>query len=195
VLEGPLLDVQRDAVTGEEIETFVPKVLAEKGVRFALSSEDPNTRAPAYQAALAMAHGLERGAALDAVTRIPAEILGLGNEVGSLEKGKLGNVLLYSGDPLSVTAWVEQVVLEGKVVYERAKDVRNKHLLEGVQPAGTAPATAASEGEDPEHEGEKAKGEKTDEKKDDESKDKEESEDDEGDDKGGDDEEPKGGDR
>jgi imidazolonepropionase-like amidohydrolase len=157
ILEGALLDVQRDPISGEEVETFVPKVLADKGIRFALSSEDPNTRSLAYQAALAVGQGLERAAALDAVTKVPAEILGLGNEVGSLERGKLGNVLLFSGDPLSVTAWVEQVVLEGKLVYERAKDLRNKHLLEGVQPAGTAPPTVGEAGEDPEHEGEKAK--------------------------------------
>jgi hypothetical protein len=148
-------------------------VLQEKGVRFALSSEDPNTRAPAFQAALAIGYGLDRKVALDAVTRVPAEILGLGAEVGSLEAGKLGNVLLFSGDPLSITSWVEHVVIEGKPVYDRSKDLRNKHLLEGVQPPGTAPATAA-EGEDPEHAGEKgeSKDEKAgDEKKEDEKKD------------------------
>ena len=156
VLEGMLVDVQRDPITGEEIETFTPGVLHEKGVRFALSSEDPNTRAPAFQAALAIGRGLERAVALDAVTRVPAEILGLGNEIGSLEKGKLGNVVLFSGDPLSITSWVEHVVIEGKPVYERSKDVRNKHLLEGVQPPGTAPPSAAEPAKDPEHEGEKA---------------------------------------
>lgn len=160
VLEGALVDVQRDPISGEEIETFTPAVLHSKGVRFALSSESPNTRAPAYQAALAIGHGLERSVALDAVTRVPAEILGLGNEVGSLEKGKLANVLLFSGDPLSVTSWVEHVVLEGRPVYERASDVRNRHLLEGVQPAGTAPPSIGEPGQDPEHEGEESGGEK-----------------------------------
>jgi imidazolonepropionase-like amidohydrolase len=154
VLEGPVVDVQRDPITGEESETFAPAVLHAKGIRFALSSEDPNTRPPAFQAALAIGQGLERAVALDAVTRVPAEILGLGNEVGSLEKGKLGNVLLFSGDPLSITSWIEHVVVEGELVYDRSKDVRNKHLLEGVQPPNTAPATIA-QGEDPEHAGEK----------------------------------------
>jgi imidazolonepropionase-like amidohydrolase len=158
VVEGDLVQIERDPVTGEERETFVPGVLHEKGIRFALSSENPNTRAPAYQAALAVGQGLERSVALDAVTRVPAEILGLGNEVGSLEKGKLANVLLFSGDPLSVTSWVEHVVVEGRHVYERAKDVRNKHLLEGVQPAGTAPPSAAEAGKDPEHEDEQDSG-------------------------------------
>ena len=164
VLETALVDVQRDPITGEEVETFVPGVLHEKGVRFALSAEDPNSRAPAFQAALAIGRGLDRAVALDAVTKVPAEILGLGNELGSLERGKLGNVLLFSGDPLSITSWVEHVVIEGKPVYDRSKDVRNKHLLEGVQPPGTAPETAA-QGEDAEHAGEGEKGEKKDKEK------------------------------
>ncbi|MDP6838526.1 MAG: amidohydrolase family protein, partial [Planctomycetota bacterium] len=78
--------------------------------------------------------------ALAAVTTVPADILGLGKRVGSLEKGKDGNVLLLSGDPLSVTSFVEYVVLEGSTVYDRSKDVRMRHLLEGETPEGTAPA-------------------------------------------------------
>lgn len=150
VLEGSLVDVQRDPVTGEETETFVPGVLKEKGIRFALSAEDPNSRSLTYQAALAIARGLTRAEALDAVTKVPAEILGLGNELGALEKGKLANVALYSGDPLSITSYVEHVVIEGKPVYDRSKDVRMKHIVEGRQPAGTAPP-ALGGGEDPEH--------------------------------------------
>ena len=159
VLEGTLVDVQRDPITGEEIETFTPGVLHEKGIRFALSSEDPNTRAPAYQAALAVGRGLDRAVALDAVTKVPAEILGLGSELGSLEKGKAGNVVLFSGDPLSITSWVEHVVIEGKQVYERSKDVRNKHLLTGEQPASTAPPSAAEPAQGEKAEKEKEEGE------------------------------------
>jgi adenine deaminase len=113
------------------------------------------------------------------VTKVPAEILGLGNEVGSLEKGKAGNVVLFSGDPLSITSWVEHVVIEGKPVYDRSKDVRNKQLLTGAQPAGTAPPSAAEgekasekekekekkSGEAGEEGGEEKKEEKKDEKK------------------------------
>jgi len=157
VLEGSLVDVRRDPITGEEIETFTAGVFHDKGIRFALSSESPETRSPAYQAALAIGRGLDRAVALDAVTRIPAEILGLGNEVGSLEKGKLGNVLLFSGEPLSITSWVEHVVLEGEHVYDRSQDLRTKQLLEGVTPAGAAPPTLGEAGDDPEHEGGGAK--------------------------------------
>ena len=178
VLEGSLVDVQRDPVSGEEHETFVPGVLKEKGIRFALSSEDPNTRSLAYQAALAVARGLTRTEALEAVTKVPAEILGLGNELGALEQGKLGNVTLYSGDPLAITSWVEHVIIEGKPVYDRSKDVRVKHILEGQQPVGTAPP-ALGGGEDPEHADDKSgKDEKKDEEKS-ESKDGEDKQEDE----------------
>lgn len=147
VLGANLLHVERDPVTGKEIETFVPKKFAEKGVRFALQSLNPPAQALWFQAAMCVGHGLDRQAALDAVTRVPAEILRLGDRVGSLEPGKDGNVVLLSGDPLSVRSRVEYVVIEGRVVYDRSKDVRMRHLIEGVeQPnAGQAGVEAASD--------------------------------------------------
>ena len=85
ILSGDMVHTRRDPVTGEELETFVPGVLEEKGVRYALSSRNANTNSLWYQAALAVGHGIERQAALDAVTTVPAEILGLGKDVGSDE--------------------------------------------------------------------------------------------------------------
>lgn len=138
VLDGDLVHVERDPITGEETETFVPGVLRDAGVRFALSSQNASTRSLWYQAATAMGLGLTREQAIDATTRVPAEILGLGNRVGALEVGRDANVVLYSGDPLSITSFVEHVVIEGEHVYDRSTDVRMKHLLQGEQPPGTA---------------------------------------------------------
>jgi imidazolonepropionase-like amidohydrolase len=152
VLEGDQVHVERDPFTGEEVETFVPGVLQENGIRFALSSGDSSTRSLWFQAALAVGYGLDPEVARAAVTKTPAEILGLGKEVGSLEVGKLGNVVLFSGDPMSITSWVEHVVIEGEEVYDRTKDVRNKHLLEGVQPPGTMAAPPEDDTEDAEDE-------------------------------------------
>jgi imidazolonepropionase-like amidohydrolase len=151
VLEGDLVEVSRDQITGEETETFVPAILREKGIRFALSAENPSSRSLTYQAALAVGRGLERQVALEAITKVPAEILGMADQIGSLEVGKLGNVVLFSGDPLSVTSWVEHVVLEGTPVYDRRDDLRVKQLLEGTQPPGTAPATMAEGSSGHEH--------------------------------------------
>ncbi len=140
VWEGDLVHVERDPIDGELRETFVPSELDRRGVRFALSAENPASQSLWYQAALSTGLGLPREKAIAAVTTVPAEILGLGKRVGSLEPGKDGNVLLLSGDPLSVSSWVERVVIEGKPVYDRSKDIRIQHLLEGKTPPGTAPS-------------------------------------------------------
>ncbi|QDU65053.1 amidohydrolase family protein [Engelhardtia mirabilis] len=141
ILQGSQMDTETDPVTGEETETFVPGVFAEKGITFALSSENASSNSLWFQAARAVAHGLDRAAALDAVTTTPAAILGLGDQVGSLEVGKLADILLLSGDPLSSQSWVEHAFIEGNHVYDRSKDVRNKYIFEGQQPLGAGSAS------------------------------------------------------
>jgi imidazolonepropionase-like amidohydrolase len=140
VVLGPtLLHVERDPITGKEIETFVPKVFSDKKVRYALQSLNPTSQSLWYQAATCVGYGIDRKQALDSVTRTPAEILRLGDRVGSLEKGHDGNVNLLSGDPLSVTSTVQYVVIEGNLVYDRSKDSRARQLLEGIEQANAAP--------------------------------------------------------
>lgn len=143
VLQGGVMHVEYDALTGEEIETFVPKVLHDKQIRFALTSANATSESLWFQAALCVGHGLPRADAIAAVTTQPAAILGLEKRVGSLEVGKDGNVLLLSGDPLAITTWVERVIVEGKDVYDRSKDVRVQHLIDGKAPANTAAAGAS----------------------------------------------------
>ena len=135
VLGTELLHIERDPVSGEEIETFVPRVMRDAGVRFALQSDSSSSLW--YQAATCLGYGFTREEALAAATRVPAEMLGLEDRVGALAPGGDGNVVLLSGDPLSVTSHVEYVVLAGELVYDRSADVRNKHLLEGVVPENT----------------------------------------------------------
>ncbi len=151
ILDDDMMHIERDPITGKEKETFVPGVLHDKGIRFALSSRNASTNSLWYQAALAIGQGLDRDVALAAVTTVPAEILGMGNDVGSLAVGRHGNVALFSGDPLEVTSWVEHLVIEGKEVYDRSKDVRNRHLLEGTQPPGTASERHGSKEGEHEH--------------------------------------------
>lgn len=159
ILSPQLVYIERDPVTGKEIETFVPGVFDKKGVRFALQSSGNSAQGLWMQAATCVAWGLERQKALDAVTRTPAEMLKLGKRVGSLEKGKDGNVLLLSGDPLKVTSTVQYVVIEGNLVYDRSKDTRTKFLREGKEQPNTAPSSAMVQGNPAaavccEHEGE-----------------------------------------
>src|SRR5207244_4269566 len=142
VLNLSLVYTERDPITCKEIETFVPGVFKEKKVRFALQSLNPTAQSLWFQAATRQGYGFDRKEALDAVTRIPAEILRLGKRVGTLEAGKDGNVVLFSGDPLAVTSTVQYVVLDGNVVYDRSKDTRARHLLEGAEQNNAAPTTS-----------------------------------------------------
>jgi len=141
VVLGPqLLYVERDPITGKEIETFIPGVFREKKVRFALQSLNPSTQSLWFQAATCVGYGIPRDEAIAAATKVPAEILRLGDRLGSIEKGKDGNILLLSGDPLAVTSSVEYVVLDGNLVYDRSKDVRVQQVIEGIEQPNAAPA-------------------------------------------------------
>lgn len=159
VLDAELVFRERDPITGKEVETAVAPIFAKKGVKFALqtartsySQKYLNT-----QAAASVRSGVEREAALKAITQWPAEILGLGDRIGSIEKGRDANILILSGDPLATATFVEKVVLEGQIVYERDKDERLKRLtnisedtkkrMESAtsKPAESKPAAGSSE--------------------------------------------------
>jgi hypothetical protein len=56
-------------------------------------------------------------------------MLGVEDRLGSLEVGKAGYVVVFSGDPLDFNSWVEKAYIDGVLAYDRAKDVRLKELL------------------------------------------------------------------
>jgi imidazolonepropionase-like amidohydrolase len=93
-------------------------ILAKAGVKVALGSGGQSGAIDILTAAtFAVRHGMDRDEALKAITITPAEILGVADRVGSLEKGKDADIVVLSGDPLSVTTCVEKVILNGKTVY------------------------------------------------------------------------------
>jgi imidazolonepropionase-like amidohydrolase len=103
-------------------------LLAKAGVKFALASFGYGYGLPgsAYQgrwlllnAALNTGFGLSEDEALKAITINPAEILGVANRVGSLAQGKDADVVILSGPPLGLKTWVEQVFIDGTLVYTR----------------------------------------------------------------------------
>jgi imidazolonepropionase-like amidohydrolase len=97
--------------------------LAKAGVKFAFSSGDnTNVRLVPFQAAISVAWGLGRDAAIKALTIDAAEILGVANRVGSLEPGKDANLFIANGDPLEIRTHVTHVVIQGKDV-----GIDNKH--------------------------------------------------------------------
>ncbi len=78
----------------------------------------PKTRVVHYEAAIAAANGLPFQDALAAITIESARILGIDARVGSLEKGKDADIVLFDGDPFEYTSHVCAVVIDGVVVSE-----------------------------------------------------------------------------
>ena len=98
------------------------KTLIEKGVSLVLASSgrDPGeSRFLSLYAALAVQAGCDRKTALRSVTLAPAQILGVGDRIGSLEKGKDADLVLYRGNPLESEAEVVKVFVKGCLVYDR----------------------------------------------------------------------------
>lgn len=132
VLSSELVYRDRDEQTGEVTETFVPKVIHDAGLKFALQPATDSSlaeRFPTYQAARCIRNGVPRRVALKAITLHPAEMLGLGDQLGSIEVGKIANLVVFSGDPLDFGSWVEHVYVNGIHAYDRARDPRIQDLL------------------------------------------------------------------
>lgn len=96
--------------------------LAEASIPFAFQSGYesyvPKTRIILYEAAVAAAYGLDRKMALKALTKNPAQILGIDSRVGSLAEGKDADLVLFDDDPLEYTTHISSVIVDGKVVKE-----------------------------------------------------------------------------
>jgi imidazolonepropionase-like amidohydrolase len=67
---------------------------------------------------MAAAYGLPFEQALATITIDAARVLGVADRVGSLERGKDGDVVLFDGDPFEYTSRVCAVIIEGHVVRE-----------------------------------------------------------------------------
>jgi imidazolonepropionase-like amidohydrolase len=89
-------------------------ILEGVGVRFAIVSDDAhNSRNLPYEAAMARAYGLAPAAALRAITLSPAEILGVGERMGSIEVGKDANLVVATGDIMDHRTQVTHVLIDG----------------------------------------------------------------------------------
>jgi hypothetical protein len=89
--------------------------LARAGVMFAFSSGGyDNVRLIPFQAAMSVAWGLDRDEAIRALTINAAKIFGADKAVGSLEAGKVANLIVVSGDPLEIRSRIRNVVIAGR---------------------------------------------------------------------------------
>jgi imidazolonepropionase-like amidohydrolase len=116
VIVGPLTrapspDAPYDAIFAN------PGVLARAGVKIAFQTDNASdSRNLPYNAALATAYGLDPDAALRALTINAAEIWGVADRYGSLEPGKVANLIVTTGDPLDVRSTVKHLFIRGHPV-------------------------------------------------------------------------------
>jgi imidazolonepropionase-like amidohydrolase len=98
-----LADAKIPLAIGSGVESYVPK-----------------TRVVRSEAAMAMVYGLGRDAALAAITLDAARLLGIEAQYGSLDVGKVADLVLYDGDPFENATHVSAVFVDGRLVYDRS---------------------------------------------------------------------------
>ena len=88
------------------------------GVRFCISTGDSgaHVRDLPFHAGMAAAYGLPKGEALKAVTLYPAQILGVADRVGSVEQGKIANLVITDGDLLEARTHVRHLFIGGRQI-------------------------------------------------------------------------------
>ncbi|MBJ7498384.1 MAG: amidohydrolase family protein [Sphingopyxis sp.] len=105
--------------------------LAAAGVIIAIEGNgNHREREMRYNAGNAAANGLDRKAALAAITINPARIFGLADRIGSLEAGKEGDVVIWDGDPLDTLARPTAIFIRGEAqpMTSRATELRDRYL-------------------------------------------------------------------
>lgn len=112
----------------------LPVLLYEAGVDFCISdgagARRPGAYSPMssrnlpYMAALCSAYGLPKVEALKAITLHPARMLGAGDDLGSIEAGKIADLIVADGDILEITTNIEQVYIEGQAIPMESRHTR-----------------------------------------------------------------------
>ncbi|MBL9077896.1 MAG: amidohydrolase family protein [Planctomycetes bacterium] len=122
ILNGVHRLPRRDDSDYDEAFTL-PARLAAAGVKFCIGtgSDFSNDRNLPYHAATAVAYGLDETRALAAITQDAADILGVGDRLGSLAAGKEATLFVASGHPFELTTTIDVAFVQGRQV-----DLRNR---------------------------------------------------------------------
>lgn len=123
VILGPTLALPSEEDDPYDEAFSLPAELNKAGVKFAFGSfGNQFARNLGFQAANAVAFGLPVDVALKAVTINPAEIWGIADEYGSIEKGKWADLIITDGDPLEAKTQIKQEFIRGRPI-----DLSSKH--------------------------------------------------------------------
>jgi len=116
---GPsLTDRSKPELRNQSLKT--PGILSESGVKVAIMTDHPciPIQYLSLSAAMAVREGMEDYEAMKAITINAAEITGISDRVGSLEKGKDADIVVFNGHPFELRTKVMMTVINGNIVYK-----------------------------------------------------------------------------
>jgi imidazolonepropionase-like amidohydrolase len=128
VILGPTQALPSGEDEGYDEMYTAPGLLYQAGVKFAFGTfGSSDSRTLPYEAANAVSYGLPREEALRAVTVNAAEILGVADKVGTVEVGKVANLVVTDGDPMEMATQFKHVIIGGRDV---SLDNRHQELYD-----------------------------------------------------------------
>ena len=108
-------------VENKDRDFRTPVVFDREHIPFCFITDHPvvDGRNLILTASIATQWGLPDDSALRAITLASAQHLGVDARVGSIEAGKDADLILWSGNPLEFTSFVDMTIIDGEIVYER----------------------------------------------------------------------------
>lgn len=107
-------------------------LLTAAGVRvaFGAGAQTHRARNITQSAGNAVANGMDWDDALEAITLAPAEMFGVDAEVGSIEAGKVADLIIWGADPLEMSSYPEQVFIQGEAISMKSRQtlLRDRYL-------------------------------------------------------------------
>lgn len=147
VLLGPVT-TQPDSIESAGAVYENAALLAKQKVRFAITTGGAQQAGQLpFEAGIAAAYGLDRDEALRAITLNPAQILGIDDRHGSLDKGKYADVVVAEGLILQPRARVTRVYIRGKAIDLRTwqEELRDQYQRGVKRPTTTSAVRPARE--------------------------------------------------
>ncbi len=114
VITGPVLSMPTRDTDPYDQAYKNAGIMQKAGVKVALrTNEAENVRNLPFNAGFAATYGMGRDEALKAVTIVPAEILGVADQLGSIEPGKKANLFVSDGDPFEPATAIKHLFING----------------------------------------------------------------------------------
>jgi imidazolonepropionase-like amidohydrolase len=145
VILGPVQALPTRDDEPYDIRNTTPGVLQKAGVPFALASfGSSDSRNIPYEIGNAVSYGLSHDEAIKAITLYPAQILGLSDRLGTLEAGKIANLIVTTGDPLEYTTSIAYLFINGQPTSLENKHKRLYDTYRARPKPAAAPTTTAT---------------------------------------------------